>query len=311
VQQIPFTVRVVSGEGLIVRCGDIVAYVGLDDEPGAQLLATVESVARMQKPAVALPEQLAPLAFGIARMVPFGVVAPSGDGLLVLLHGPVTADIETQHGGHRLSGHNGPKWERRMVPDAVLKVGIYESRRPPKPARPRTDLRAGVVPGDGFLLVRAGSMIGTARESKTVAIERTPPGSRSTHTVHSARTPTPVETSLAKAVAGTLSTRDGANYPLDRAYVIGRAPLSDEAVRNAGASPIIVPYDPHVSRVHAYVTVERGEVFVRDGGTAAGTFIAAPGADDWTQVSTTPTRLEPGWSLRVGEWVVTYDVGNQ
>jgi hypothetical protein len=78
-----------------------------------------------------------------------------------------------------------------------------------------------------------------------------------------------------------------------------------------GASPIVVPYDPHVSRVQAYVMVEHGTVFVRDAGTAAGTFIAAPGAGDWTQVSTTPTKLEPGWSLRVGEWIATHRAGTE
>jgi hypothetical protein len=52
-------------------------------------------------------------------------------------------------------------------------------------------------------------------------------------------------------------------------------------------------------------------VFVRDAGTAAGTFIAAPGAGDWTQVSTTPTKLEPGWSLRVGEWIATHRAGTE
>jgi FHA domain len=311
VQQIPFTVHVVSGDGLIARCGDVVAYAGANDEPAAQLLAAVESVARTQHPGMALPEQLAPLAFGVARTVPFGVVAPSADGLLILLHGPVTADIETQDGGHSLSGRSGPRWERRVVPEAVLKVGIFGRRQPSPPASARTDLRAGVVPGDGFVLVRAGAVIDSSRESKTVAIERIPSGSRSPETAQAVRTPTPVETVMVQTPVGVLSTRDGATYPLDRAYVIGRAPLSEEAVRNAKASPIVVPYDPHVSRVHAYVTVERGGVFVRDAGTAAGTFIAAPGADDWTQVGTTPTKLEPGWSLRVGEWIVSYRTGNQ
>jgi hypothetical protein len=65
----------------------------------------------------------------------------------------------------------------------------------------------------------------------------------------------------------------------------------------------------HVSRVHAYVSIDGGAVFVRDARTPGGTFIAAPGAKEWTQVGTTPATLEPGWSLRVGGRILTYHGG--
>ena len=107
-------------------------------------------------------------------------------------------------------------------------------------------------------------------------------------------------------VAGVLETEDGAIYPLDRPYVIGRDPLVDDTVRNAHASPIVVQNDPHVSRVHAFVTFDGSAVFVRDASTPGGTFIAAPGATGWTQIGTTPTELAPGWSLRIGARILTY-----
>jgi hypothetical protein len=107
-------------------------------------------------------------------------------------------------------------------------------------------------------------------------------------------------------VAGVLQTEGGAIYPLDRPYVIGRDPLGDDTVRNAHASPIVVQNDQHVSRVHAFVTITDGAVFVRDAATPGGTFIAAPGAKDWTEISQTPTELAPGWSLRIGEQILTY-----
>ena len=47
-------------------------------------------------------------------------------------------------------------------------------------------------------------------------------------------------------------------------------------------------------------------MFVRDGGTPAGTFIAAPGAEEWTQIGTAPMELAPGWSLRIGALILTY-----
>nr|WP_232541719.1 FHA domain-containing protein [Nocardia bovistercoris] len=105
---------------------------------------------------------------------------------------------------------------------------------------------------------------------------------------------------------GALVHEDTA-YPLDRPYVIGRAPTGDESVRNAVATPLEVPRDRHVSRIHAFVTVERGKVYVRDAGTPAGTYIAAPGADSWTRIGTATTELAPGWSIRIGEKVlITY-----
>ncbi|MFC9895156.1 FHA domain-containing protein [Nocardia sp. NPDC127579] len=100
-------------------------------------------------------------------------------------------------------------------------------------------------------------------------------------------------------------------FPLDRPYVIGRSPAADDSVRTAAAAPLQVPRDRHVSRVHAYVTPERGKVFVRDASTPAGTFIAAPGADQWTRIGTAATELPPGWSIRVGERVVTYRPGER
>ncbi|WP_194819051.1 FHA domain-containing protein [Nocardia sp. XZ_19_385] len=119
----------------------------------------------------------------------------------------------------------------------------------------------------------------------------TPPDSRGSHT-------------------GALVFEDTV-FPLDRAYVIGRSPSADDSVRTAAAAPLQVPRDRHVSRVHAYVTPERGKVFVRDASTPAGTFIAAPGAEKWTRIGTSATELPPGWSIRIGERVVTYRPGER
>ena len=116
----------------------------------------------------------------------------------------------------------------------------------------------------------------------------------------------PSETSTIGSVGAVLESADGAVYPLDRSYVIGRYPLGDDAVRNATASPIVVHNDNQISRVHAYVSIDHGGVYVRDAFTTGGTFIAAPGAKDWTRIGTTPTELAPEWSLRIGEQILTY-----
>jgi hypothetical protein len=167
-----------------------------------------------------------------------------------------------------------------------------------------------VVPGGGFLLLGPAPAAQAApAKPESDATERISSAPEEVATTQLAPRAAPVQTAFASTTAGVLSTPDGAAYLLDRSYVVGRAPLSDDAVRSATASPIVVQYDPYISRVHAYITVEGGEVFVRDASTTAGTFIAAPGASEWTQISTAPTKLEPGWSMRIGQWIATYRAG--
>ncbi|WP_067566025.1 FHA domain-containing protein [Nocardia acidivorans] len=105
---------------------------------------------------------------------------------------------------------------------------------------------------------------------------------------------------------GALTAPDGAVYPLDRPYVIGRDPMIDESVRRAAATAIVIPRDRHVSRVHAHVFIDKGTVLVRDAATPGGTYLAAPGAQDWIRVGQHPMELKPGWSLRVGDRILTY-----
>ncbi|MFF0631628.1 FHA domain-containing protein [Nocardia sp. NPDC004151] len=116
----------------------------------------------------------------------------------------------------------------------------------------------------------------------------------------------PPSTSTLAGPGASLTSAEGETYPLDRPYVIGRDPMIDEAVRRAVASPIVIARDRHVSRVHARVFIEKGQVFVRDAGTPGGTYVAAPGAADWVRVGQQPMELKAGWSLRIGERILTY-----
>ena len=70
----------------------------------------------------------------------------------------------------------------------------------------------------------------------------------------------------------------------------------------------MVLHDPEnlISRVHAYVSVGDGSVYVRDAPSVSGTYVAAPGAEDWTRVGPEPTRMLPEWSLRVGKRVFIF-----
>ncbi|RJO69839.1 FHA domain-containing protein [Nocardia panacis] len=109
---------------------------------------------------------------------------------------------------------------------------------------------------------------------------------------------------------GTLVMHDGSVHPLDRPYVIGRGPQSDDLVKKASAAPLVLPRDRHVSRVHAYITVDRGKVYVRDAGTRSGTFIAASAVDQWTRITGDPTELPPGWLIRISNRVMTFRPGD-
>jgi hypothetical protein len=306
----PYTVSIARGDGLVARFGDTVMYIADATASADQLLGAVEAAAATDRPGAAIAERLAPLAFGAgaAHISPFGVLTPTAEGLIVILRGKVTADVDGAEGARTLSGGRALTWVDEILPASVTSVAVTGGSA--TSGHPHTDLRAGVVPGAGFVLQRARPKAGqpTAR-SEVVAARAKSPADDETLRLRPSGRPRPAETSTFSDVGAVLVSEDGAVYPLDRPYVIGRDPLGDEAVRDAKASPIAIHDDMHISRVHAYVSIDGGAVFVRDARTPGGTFIAAPGAKEWTQVGTTPATLEPGWSLRVGGRILTYHGG--
>jgi hypothetical protein len=309
-----YSVGIVGGDGLIARFGDIVLYL-LDGTGAAELITAAESAAAAADPARALATNAATAALGAgpAAASSFGAAVPVAGGTLLLLRGPVQAEVTTGETTRRLSGERALTWVDEMVPGHFSKLTLGHSGALLRPAEHST-LRSGVVPGAGFVISRTDTVRAPAADIPT-AVQRVPPGP--TITSRKAATEPPAtqvmralnETATLAPVVGALESDEGAVFPLDRSYVIGRDPLGDEAVRNASASPIVLA-DPYVSRVHAYVTVECSAVSVRDAATPGGTYLAAPGASTWSEVGTTATELHPGWSVRIGDRILNYRAGD-
>ena len=274
-------VAIGRGEGLVARFGDVLMYIA-DGARARPLLQVLTSTA----PPSALPQALAALATGPeSEAVPhFGALVPTGDALHLIVRGEVVADIEAGGGHRRISGGGRPIVDETVAP-WFDRITICTATTTFVPCAD-TDLVAGVVPGAGFVL--------QSRVAGAAAAQQSPPQAAAT--------------TRGRPITGSLVADDGAVYPLDRAYIIGRNPMIDPAVSNATASPISLPDDPQVSRVHAHVTVHGNLVLVRDAQTAGGTYIAAPGDQVWTQIGDRPVELKPGCYLRIGQKILTYDM---
>jgi FHA domain len=308
-----FTVAIASGDGLIARFGDVVMYIANQSESVGRLLAIVESAAEATAPATALSERLATETFGAdaSLTVPFVLIAAAPDGTLTaLLRGAVTAEIATDNTTFEVAGNRASRWVDQILPQAVSRVTAGSGGGPLQlRERRETDLRAGVVPGGGFVLRRVGAGPRKSPGAELI-VPQAEPGSDGAHTMIGASAATeahriPVATS---SVVGVLTFGDDAGYPLDRTYVLGRDPSGADVVRSGQATPIFVSDDRRVSRVHAYVTVDDGLVSVRDASTPGGTYVAAPHSASWTAVRQTPVPIGPGWRIRIGERILTYAV---
>jgi hypothetical protein len=166
VDELTMHVGIEPGGGLVGRFGDAVILIpgaaGMDDTVG-ELLGLVGAVAA--DPGLAGNMIAARLAAWVIGRMPddvlaFGVVAPVSDGVVIFLRGAVQCAVTASGATRQLSGEQALTWVDQMIPGSFERLAIGTAADRPVRAHRWSDLRAGVVPAQGFVLTRVGAQPG-------------------------------------------------------------------------------------------------------------------------------------------------------
>src|SRR5690349_12561658 len=158
------------GLGLVGRFGDTVILIPRDqaatspDKTTQELLGLAAEVGSdRHAPAGTIASRLAAWVIGhMSGEAPaFGIVAPMRDGVVMFLRGAVWCTITEGGSTREVSGEQALTWVDQIVPGTFERLAIGGVSGRPVQADPLSDLRDGVVPGQGFVLSRMGSMAGS------------------------------------------------------------------------------------------------------------------------------------------------------
>ncbi|HEY2268319.1 MAG TPA: FHA domain-containing protein [Streptosporangiaceae bacterium] len=169
-EQLTTRIGIEPGLGLVGRFGDTAILIPRDpggagpDETISELLALAAEVGSdRQAPANTIASRLAAWVIGhMSGDAPaFGIVAPMRDGVFMFLRGAVWCTITEGGATRQVSGEQALTWVDQIVPGTFERLAIGSAAGPPVQADPLTDLRSGVVPGQGFVLSRTAGAPGS------------------------------------------------------------------------------------------------------------------------------------------------------
>src|SRR5690242_8657596 len=171
-EQLTTRIGIEPGPGLVGRFGETVIVIPREDGAGSaspsagvtqELLGLAAEVGSdREASANAIASQLAAWVIGhMSEDAPaFGIVAPMRDGVIMFLRGAVWCTITEGGATREVSGEQALTWVDLIVPGTFERLAIGGAVGRPVQADPLSDLRAGVVPGEGFVLVRIAGMPG-------------------------------------------------------------------------------------------------------------------------------------------------------
>jgi FHA domain len=177
-EELSARIGIEPGGGLVGRFGDTIILIpraGTEaaggGEAAGELLALAASVASdRERPASEIAARLA--GWVIGRLpeddMAFGIVAPVLDGVVMFLRGAVWCTVTEGGSARQVSGEQALTWVDQLVPGTFEQLAIGSAAGRPVQADPLSDLRAGVVPGQGFVLTRLGSAPGPAPAASDV-----------------------------------------------------------------------------------------------------------------------------------------------
>ncbi len=146
------------GNDLVGRFGDTVVLIsrnGAADASASELLDLVADLAASPgEPATAVAARLASWVLSklSGNVAAFGIVTPVPEGAVVFLRGPLRCTVSTGDAVRQLSGEQALTWVDQIVPSTFDWLAIGGAEGPGVQADPVSDLRAGVIPGRGFVL---------------------------------------------------------------------------------------------------------------------------------------------------------------
>ena len=169
-EQLTTRIGIEPGPGLVGRFGDTVIVIPRGDagvSPAAagviqELLGLAAEVGSdREASANAIASRLAAWVIGhMSGDAPaFGIVAPMRDGVIMFLRGAVWCTITEGGATREVSGEQALTWVDLIVPGTFERLAIGAAAGPVQ-ADPLSDLRGGVVPGQGFVLSRVAGTPG-------------------------------------------------------------------------------------------------------------------------------------------------------